>query len=194
MRPEKGIFRILTRNSAVVLLLWLVLVASAVIMPLGNLYKGLSPSAYAQQAEEEENRGQQREALVNLRALSDMAPGTGLGGLLGGLVDATDLDGLADVVGASDSSELTQNPRTDSEGLQELVDVTDMDGLLGLLGVSNLRELLDLVLGPGEQPPGGGEEQPPGEGGGGGEEPPGGGEEQPPGEGGGGGEEPPGGG
>ena len=172
MRPEKGIFRILTRNSAVVLLLWLVLVASAVIMPQGNLYNGLSPSAYAQQAGEEESRGQQREALVNLRALSDMAPGTGIGGLLGGLVGATDLDGLADVVGASDSSELTQNPRvTDSGGLTDLADVTDMDGLLELVGVSSLQQLLDLVLGPGEQPPGGGGgEEPPTD-----EEPPGGG-------------------
>ncbi len=181
MRPDKGIFRILTRNSAAVSLLWLVLVASAVVLPQGNLYNGLSPSAYAQQAEEGENREQQREALVNLRALSDMAPGTGLGGLLGGLVDATDLDGLADAVGASDSSELTQNPQvTDSQGLEDLVDVTDVNGLFGLLGVSNLQQLLDL-LGEGERPPGGGgggEEPPSPPAGGGGQPPAGGGEDK----------------
>jgi hypothetical protein len=180
MRPEKGIFRILTRNCAVIVLLWLVLVASTIISPQGNLYNGLAPSAYAQQAEEAGNREQeqdQREALANLLALSDIAPGAGLGGLLGGLVDATDLDGLADVVGASDSSELTQNPRvTDSEGLGDLVGVTDMDGLLDLVGLPGLQELLDLLAPPrpdeppGEEPPG---EEPPGE------EPPG---EEPPGE------------
>jgi hypothetical protein len=180
MRPEKGIFRILTRNCAVIVLLWLVLVASTIISPQGNLYNGLAPSAYAQQAEEADNREQeqdQREALANLLALSDIAPGAGLRGLLGGLVDATDLDGLADVVGASDSSELTQNPRvTDSEGLGDLVGVTDMDGLLDLVGLPGLQELLDLLAPPrpdeppGEEPPG---EEPPGE------EPPG---EEPPGE------------
>jgi hypothetical protein len=93
MRPEKGIFRILTRNCAVVVLLWLVLAATTVIMPQGNLYNWLLPSAHAQQAEEADNGGQQqdrREALVNLRALSDSAPGTGLRGLLGGLIGATD--------------------------------------------------------------------------------------------------------
>jgi PKD domain len=180
MRPEKGIFRILTRNCAVIVLLWLVLVASTIISPQANLYNGLAPSAYAQQAEEADNRDQeqdQREALANLLALSDIAPGAGLRGLLGGLVDATDLDGLADVVGASDSSELTQNPRvTDSEGLGDLVGVTDMDGLLDLVGLPGLQELLDLLAPPrpdeppGEEPPG---EEPPGE------EPPG---EEPPGE------------
>src|SRR5215213_2027224 len=180
MRPEKGIFRILTRNCAVIVLLLLVLVASTIISPQGNLDNGLAPSAYAQQAEEAGNREQeqdQREALANLLALSDIAPGAGLRGLLGDLVDATDLDGLADVVGASDSSELTQNPRvTDSEGLGDLVGVTDMDGLLDLVGLPGLQELLDLLAPPrpdeppGEEPPG---EEPPGE------EPPG---EEPPGE------------
>jgi PKD repeat protein len=179
MRPEKGIFRILTRNCAVVVLLWLVLAATTVIMPQGNLYDGLLPSAHAQQAEEADNGGQQqdrREALVNLRALSDIAPGTGLRGLLGGLIGATDLDELADVVGASDSSELTQTPRvTDSEGLLDLVDVTDLDGLLDLVGVPGLQELLDILAPPrpDEPPSGGGGEEPPGE------EPPG---EEPPGE------------
>jgi len=179
MRPEKGIFRILTRNCAVVVLLWLVLAATTVIMPQGNLYNGLLPSAHAQQAEEADNGGQQqdrREALVNLQALSDIAPGTGLRGLLGGLIGATDLDELADVVGASDSSELTQTPRvTDSEGLLDLVDVTDLDGLLDLVGVPGLQELLDILAPPrpDEPPSGGGGEEPPGE------EPPG---EEPPGE------------
>jgi PKD repeat protein len=179
MRPEKGIFRILTRNCAVVVLLWLVLAATTVIMPQGNLYTGLLPSAHAQQAEEADNGGQQqdrREALVNLQALSDIAPGTGLRGLLGGLIGATDLDELADVVGASDSSELTQTPRvTDSEGLLDLVDVTDLDGLLDLVGVPGLQELLDILAPPrpDEPPSGGGGEEPPGE------EPPG---EEPPGE------------
>src|SRR5215208_218158 len=179
MRPEKGIFRILTRNCAVVVLLWLVLAATTVIMPQGNLYNWLLPSAHAQQAEEADNGGQQqdrREALVNLRALSDIAPGTGLRGLLGGLIGATDLDELADVVGASDSSELTQTPRvTDSEGLLDLVDVTDLDGLLDLVGVPGVQELLDILAPPrpDEPPSGGGGEEPPGE------EPPG---EEPPGE------------
>jgi hypothetical protein len=177
MRPEKGIFRILTRNCAVVVLLWLVLAATTVIMPQGNLYNWLLPSAHAQQAEEADNGGQQqdrREALVNLRALSDSAPGTGLRGLLGGLIGATDLDGLADVVGASDSSELTQKPRvTDSEGLSDLVELTDLDGLLDLVGVPDLQQLLGLLTTPRpDQPPGG--EEPPTD-----EEPPPGGEEPP---------------
>ena len=150
MRPEKGTYRIMTRNFAVVVLVWLLLVASTIVIPQGNLYNGLLPSAYAQQAQEAENEVEeqdQREALVNLRALSDIAPGTDLEGLLGDLVDVTDLDGLADVVGASDSSELTQTPRvTDSEGLEDLVDVTDLDGLLELVGLSDLQELLDLLI------------------------------------------------
>src|SRR5215203_5502051 len=188
MRPEKGIFRILTRNCAVVVLLWLVLAATTVIMPQGNLYNWLLPSAHAQQAEEADNGGQQqdqREALVNLRALSDSASGTGLRGLLGGLIGATDLDGLADVVGASDSSELTQNPRvTDSEGLSDLVELTDLDGLLDLVGVPNLQQLLDLLTTPRPDLPPGGEEPPTDEEPPGGEEPPT--DEEPPG-----GEEPP---
>ena len=176
MRPEKGIFRILTRNCAVVVLLWLVLAATTVIMPQGNLYNWLLPSAHAQQAEEADNGGQQqdrREALLNLRALSDSAPGTGLRGLLGGLIGATDLDGLADVVGASDSSELTQNPRvTDSEGLSDLVELTDLDGLLDLVGVPNLQQLLELLTTPRPDEPPGGEEPPTDEEPPGGEEPP----------------------
>src|SRR5215208_4558160 len=188
MRPEKGIFRILTRNCAVVVLLWLVLAATTVIMPQGNLYNWLLPSAHAQEAEEADNGGQQQdrgEALVNLRALSDSAPGTGLRGLLGGLIGATDLDGLADVVGASDSSELTQNPRvTDSEGLSDLVELTDLDGLLDLVGVPNLQQLLDLLTTPRPDLPPGGEEPPTDEEPPGGEEPPT--DEEPPG-----GEEPP---
>ena len=176
MRPEKGIFRILTRNCAVVVLLWLVLAATTVIMPQGNLYNWLLPSAHAQEAEEAGNGGQQqdqREALANLRALSDSAPGTGLTGLLGGLLGATDLDGLADVVGASDSSELTQNPRvTDSEGLSDLVELTDLDGLLDLVGVPDLQQLLDLLTTPRPDEPPGGEEPPTDEEPPGGEEPP----------------------
>jgi hypothetical protein len=181
MRLAKGMIRIFTRNCAVVVSVWLLLVASSIIIPLGNLYNGVLPSAQAQQAEEAENGEQEqdrREALVNLRALFDMAPGTGSGGLLGDVVDATDLDGLADVVGASDSSELTQNPRvTDSEGLADLVGVTDLDGLLELVGLSDLPELLELLTpqpSPPAPPPTEGEE-PPTEG----EEPPTEGEEPP---------------
>src|ERR671919_1782742 len=150
MRPEKGTYRIMTRNFAVVVLVWLLLVASTIVIPQGNLYNALLPSAYGQQAQEAENEVEeqdQREALVNLRALSDIAPGTDLEELLGDLVDVTDLDGLADVVGASDSSELTQTPGvTNSEGLEDLVDVTDLDGLLELVGLSDLQELLDLLI------------------------------------------------
>ncbi|MDQ4067307.1 MAG: hypothetical protein M3114_06950, partial [Thermoproteota archaeon] len=98
MRPEKGINRILTRNYALVIFVWLLLAASIAIVPQGN------PWAYAQQAEEADDRQQQqdrREALVNLRALLGGASGTDLRGVLGDLVGATDLDGLADAVGAS---------------------------------------------------------------------------------------------
>src|SRR5919106_1727652 len=144
MRPEKGTTRILTRYCAVIVLVWLLLMASAVMIFPG------SSLVYAQQAEEGEN-GQQdrREALVNLRALLGGASGADMQGLLRDLVGATDLDGLADAVGASDSSELTQNPGvTDSEGLRDLVEVSDLDGLLQLVGRSDLRELLALLLGP----------------------------------------------
>src|SRR5215204_5213234 len=167
MRPNKGINRILTLNCAIVILVSLLLVASTLIMPQGNL------SAFAQQAENGESEQDGLEALTNLHALVDTAPPQrGLGGLLGDIIDARDLDGLADVVGASDSSELTQNPRvTDSEGLGDLVGVTDMDGLLDLVGLPGLQELLDLLAPPRpDEPPG---EEPPGE------EPPG---EEPPGE------------
>ena len=145
MRPEKGTTRILTRYCAVIVLVWLLLMASAVMIFPG------SSLVYAQQAEEGEN-GQQdrREALVNLRALLGGASGADMQGLLRDLVGATDLDGLADAVGASDSSELTQNPEvTDSEGLGDLVEISDLDGLLELVGRSDLRGLLDLLLGPG---------------------------------------------
>jgi len=158
MRLEKVTNRIMTRNCAVVVLVWLLLVASTIIMPLGN------SSAYAQQAEEAENGQPEQdrlEALANLRALTDSAPGRDLEGLLGDLVGASDLDGLADVVGASDSSELTQNPRvTDSEGLGDLVEVTDLDGLLDLVGLQDLQPLLDLLT-PRPNPP---DETPPAEG------------------------------
>src|ERR687896_830113 len=145
MRPEKGTTRILTRYCAVIVLVWLLLMASAVMIFPG------SSLVYAQQAEEGEN-GQQdrREALVNLRALLGGASGADMRGALGDIVAATDLDELADAVGASDSSELTQNPEvTDSEGLRDLVEVSDLDGLLELVGRSDLRGLLDLLLGPG---------------------------------------------
>jgi hypothetical protein len=145
MRPEKGTTRILTRYCAVIVLVWLLLMASAVMIFPG------SSLVYAQQAEEGEN-GQQdrREALVNLRALLGGASGADMRGALGDIVAATDLDELADAVGASDSSELTQNPEvTDSEGLRDLVEVSDLDGLLQLVGRSDLRGLLDLLLGPG---------------------------------------------
>src|ERR671910_174778 len=157
MRPEKGTFRILTRNCAVVVLVWLLLVASTIIIPQGNLYNGLLPSAYAQQTEEAENGEpdqEQLEALANLQALSDTASVTDLEGLLLDLVDVTDLDGLADLVGVSDSSELTQMPRVTEEGLLDLVQLTDLDGLLELVGVSDLLELLDLLdPPPTEEPP-----------------------------------------
>src|ERR671914_2303044 len=145
MRPEKGTIRILTRNCAVIVLMWLLLLGSTIVM-----FPGTS-SVYAQQAEEGENRQQdRREALTNLRALLGGASGTNLQGVLGDVVAATDLDGLADAVGASDSSELTQNPEvTDSEGLGDLVEISDLDGLLQLVGRSDLRGLLDLLLGPG---------------------------------------------
>jgi hypothetical protein len=153
MRPEKGTYRIMTRNFAVVVLVWLLLVASTIVIPQGNLYNGLLPSVYAQQAQEAENEVQEqdrREALVNLRALLGGASGADLQGVLGDIVAAEDLDGLADAVGASDSSELTQNPEvTDSEGLGDLVEISDLDGLLELAGRSDLRGLLDLLLGPG---------------------------------------------
>src|SRR5215216_3188383 len=179
MRREKGTNRVLTRNCAVVVLVLLLLVASTIIMPQGY------PLAYAQQAEEEtENRESEQdrlEALANLRALLDSAPGTDLEGLLGDLVGARDLDGLADVVGASDSSELTQNQRvTDSEGLGDLVQLTDMDGLLEIVGLEDLQQLLDLLTPrpnpPDDRPPGD-EETPPGD-----EETPPGDEETPPGD------------
>src|SRR5829696_5441558 len=154
MRPNKGINRILTLNCAIVILVSLLLVASTLIMPQGNL------SAFAQQTENGESEQDGLEALTNLRGLVDTAPPQrGLGGLLGDLIDARDLDGLADAVGASDSSELTQNPRvTDSEGLEDVVEVTDSDGLLELVGVPDLRQLLDM-LGPRPTPPD--EETPP---------------------------------
>src|SRR5829696_5719331 len=147
MRPNKGINRILTLNCAIVILVSLLLVASTLIMPQGNL------SAFAQQAENGESEQDGLEALTNLHALVDTAPPQrGLGGLLGDIIDARDLDGLADAVGESDSSELTQNPRvTDSEGLADLVEVTDSDGLLELVGVPDLRQLLD-TLGPRPNP------------------------------------------
>src|SRR5215218_9033307 len=147
MRPNKGINRILTLNCAIVILVSLLLVASTLIMPQGNL------SAFAQQAENGESEQDGLEALTNLHALVDTAPPQrGLGGLLGDIIDAGDLDGLADAVGESDSSELTQNPRvTDSEGLGDLVEVTDSDGLLELVGVPDLRQLLD-TLGPRPNP------------------------------------------
>jgi hypothetical protein len=155
MKPEKGTNRIMTQNYAAIVFVCLLLVASTIIMPQGNL------SAYAQQAEEEEeaNSRQQeqdrREALVNLRALLGSASsGTDLEGLLGDLIDARDLDALAGAVGESDSSELTQNPRvTDSEGLGDLIDVTSLRELLGLVGLSDLQELLDLLIQPRPQPP-----------------------------------------
>src|SRR5215217_4834254 len=147
MRPNKGINRILTLNCAIVILVSLLLVASTLIMPQGNL------SAFAQQAENGESEQDGLEALTNLHALVDTAPPQrGLGGLLGDIIDARDLDGLADAVGESDSSELTQNPRvTDSEGLGDLVEGTDSDGLLELVGVPDLRQLLD-TLGPRPNP------------------------------------------
>jgi len=148
MRPEKGTFRILTRNCAVVVLVWLLLVASTIIIPQGNLYNGLLPSASAQQEEEEENgepEQGQSEALATLQALSEVAPATDLEGFLVDLVEATDVDGLADLVGVSDSSELTQMPRVTNSGLLDLVDVTDLEGLLELVGLSDLEELLDLL-------------------------------------------------
>jgi hypothetical protein len=155
MRPEKGTIRILTRNCAVIVLMWLLLLGSTVVM-----FPGTS-SVYAQQAEEGENRQQdRREALTNLRALLGGASGTNLQGVLGDVVAATDLDELADAVGASDSNELTENPEvTDSEGLGDLVEVSDLDGLLELVGRSDLRGLLDLLLGPG--PPTGEDPDPP---------------------------------
>src|SRR5829696_4342705 len=171
MRPNKGINRILTLNCAIVILVSLLLVASTLIMPQGNL------SAFAQQAENGESEQDGLEALTNLHALVDTAPPQrGLGGLLGDIIDARDLDGLADAVGESDSSELTQNPRvTDSEGLADLVEVTDSDGLLELVGVPDLRQLLD-TLGPrpnpsDEETPPSDEETPPSDEGGGEEEP-----------------------
>src|SRR5215216_3489130 len=147
MRPNKGINRIMTLNCAIVILVSLLLVASTLIMPQGNL------SAFAQQTENGESEQDGLEALTNLHALVDTAPPQrGLGGLLGDIIDARDLDGLADAVGESDSSELTQNPRvTDSEGLGDLVEVTDSDGLLELVGVPDLRQLLD-TLGPRPNP------------------------------------------
>jgi hypothetical protein len=143
MRPKKGINRILTRNSAVIVLVWLLLALSTIVIQQGH------PLAYAQQAEEAENREPEQdrlEALANLRALSASAPGRGLGGFLGDMIDAKDLDELADVVGASDQSELTQNPRiTDSEGLGDLVELTHLDGLLDLVRVQSFQQLSDLL-------------------------------------------------
>ncbi|MDQ3851802.1 MAG: hypothetical protein M3299_03090 [Thermoproteota archaeon] len=127
----------------------LLLVASTVIIPQGNLYNKLFPSAYAQQAEEAENGQQEQdrqEALLNLRALTDIAPGRDLEGVLRDLIEAEDPDGIANAVGASDSSELTQNPRvTDSEGLVDLARLTELDGLLDLVGL-DLQGLLDLLV------------------------------------------------
>jgi hypothetical protein len=143
MRPKKGINRILTRNSAVIVVVWLLLALSTIVIQQGH------PLAYAQQAEEAENREPEQdrlEALANLRALSASAPGRGLGGFLGDMIDAKDLDELADVVGASDQSELTQNPRiTDSEGLGDLVELTHLDGLLDLVRVQSFQQLSDLL-------------------------------------------------
>src|SRR3712207_2913865 len=148
MRLEKDTSRTLTRNCAIVMLVSLLLVASTVIIPQGSLYNKLFPSAYAQQAEEGENGQQEQdrqEALLNLRALLDIAPGRDLEGVLGDLIEAEDPDGIANAVGASDSSELTQNPRvTDSEGLVDLARLTELDGLLDLVGL-DLRGLLDLL-------------------------------------------------
>src|SRR5215207_4526135 len=167
MRPEKGTFRILTRNCAVVVLVWLLLVASTIIIPQGNLYNGLLPSASAQQEEEEENgepEQGQSEALATLQALSEVASVTDLEGFLVDLVEATDVDGLADLVGVSDSSELTQMPRVTEQGLADLVNLIDMDGLLELVGLPSLEDLLDLLdpqPSPPDSPPPG--EEPPGE-------------------------------
>jgi hypothetical protein len=158
MRPEKGNIRILTRNCAVIVLVWLLLIVSTVIPFQG------SPSVYAQQAEEDANRQQdQREALVNLRALLGSASVEDREALLRDVVAARDMDGLADTVGASDSSELTQNSRvTDSEGLEDLVGLRDLDGLLELVGVPSLQRLLDL-LNPRPSPPGDDDTPPPGD-------------------------------
>jgi PKD repeat protein len=149
MRPEKGTIRILSRNCAVIVFVWLLLMGSTVIIFPG------SSSVYAQQAEEDENTQQdRREALVNLRALLGGASGTDLQGVLRDLVAATDLDELADAVGASDSSELTQNPEvTDSEGLGDLVEISDLAELLELVGRSDLQGLLDLLIQPRPEPP-----------------------------------------
>jgi cell division septation protein DedD len=148
MSLKKGIPRTLTRNCAVVVLVSLLLVASTIIIPQGNLYNKLFPSAYAQRAEEAENGQQEQdrqEALLNLRALIDIAPGRNLEAVLGDLIEAEDPDGIANAVGASDSSELTQNRRvTDSEGLVDLARLTELEGLLDLVGV-DLRGLLDLL-------------------------------------------------
>src|SRR5215217_3655670 len=123
MRPNKGINRIITLNCAIVILVSLLLVASTLIMPQGNL------SAFAQQTENGESEQDGLEALTNLHALVDTAPPQrGLGGLLGDIIDARDLDGLADWVA-----------------------VTDSDGLLELVGVPDLRQLLD-TLGPRPNP------------------------------------------
>jgi hypothetical protein len=148
MRLKKGTPRTLTRNCAVVVLVSLLLVASTIIIPQGNLYNKLFPSAYAQRAEEAENGQQEQdrqEALLNLRALIDIAPGRDLEAVLGDLIEAEDPDGIANAVGASDSSELTQNRRvTDSEGLVDLARLTELDGLLDLVGL-DLRGLSDLL-------------------------------------------------
>jgi hypothetical protein len=147
MKPEKDTSRVLTRNYVVVALVWLILVASIIMMPQRNLYNGLLPSAYAQQAEEEAEHSEQdqQEALVSLQALSAVASVTDLEGLLVDLVQVTDTEGLADVVGASDSSELTEMPRVTASGLANLIEVTNLQELLELVGVPDLEELVDLL-------------------------------------------------
>src|SRR5918994_857077 len=175
-------FRALISNCAGVIALCFLLFASTVVIPQGNLHSALLPSAYAQQAEEDETgtaeaqvseeeddetgtaeaQVTEEEALTNLQRIVEIAGITDPEGLAQ-IAGASDSQEVAEIAGASDPEELAATPGiTDSEAIEAIAAVADLEGLAELVGL-DIRELLIQVLPqvpPAEEPP---TEEPPAE-------------------------------
>src|ERR687897_468990 len=175
-------FRALISNCAGVIALCFLLFASTVVIPQGNLHSALLPSAYAQQAEEDETgtaeaqvteeeddetgtaeaQVTEEEALTNLQRIVEIAGITDPEGLAQ-IAGASDSQEVAEIAGASDPEELAATPGiTDSEAIEAIAGVPDLEGLAELVGL-DIGELLIQVLPqvpPAEEPP---TEEPPAE-------------------------------
>src|ERR671912_718214 len=144
-------FRALISNCAGVMALCFLLFASTVVIPQGNLHSALLPSAYAQQAEEDETgtaeaqvseeeaetgtaeaQVSEEEALTNLQRIVELA-------------GITDPRGIADIIGASDSEELAEIAgASDSEELAATPGITDSEAIEAIGGVEPLAYSWDL--------------------------------------------------